>query len=230
MSPMNAGELEEICKEAATGIAGAKAFPGGGLLFTRRGFEARVEFSPGQMDILFDTRELAVESIQLKPAGVWHDMKAMFGRKDYEVGDESFDSTFEIHASAGEFAAGVLSPGVRSVLKSAVIFGNFFWRLSPAGFMLRVRTVPPNRKELDRWLVVAFQLLDALPGSDGKGRVTLGVVRMKIDAEAKCRVCGASLAEGGVVSCVKCSTPHHKDCWEFNGRCSTFACGETRSR
>jgi hypothetical protein len=217
---MSAGELEEICREAATGIAGAKAFTGGGLRFNRRGFEARVEFAPGQMDILFDTRDLAVESIQLKPAGVWHDMKAMFGRKDYEVGDESFDSTFEIHASGGEFAAGVLSPEIRSVLKSAVIFGNFFWRLSPAGFMLRVRTVPPNRKELD----------DALPGSDGKGRVMLGVVRMKIDAEAMCRVCGASLAEGGVVSCVKCSTPHHKDCWEFNGRCSTFAFGETRSR
>jgi hypothetical protein len=227
---MSSGDLEEICREAATGIAGAKAFPGGGLRFNRRGFEARVEFASGRMDILFDTRDLAVESIQLKPAGVWHDLKAMFGRNDYQVGDEEFDSNFEIHSSASEFAARILCPEVRSVLRSAALFGKYFWRLSAAGFMLRVRPVPPNRKELDRWLVVAFQLLDAIPGSDGKGRVTLGVVRMKIDAEAMCRVCGASLAQGGVVACVKCATPHHKDCWEFNGRCSTFACGETRSK
>jgi len=227
---MNSQMLEEICKEAASGIAGAKAFAGGGLRFTRRGFEARVEFAPGSMDILFDTRDLAVESIRVRPAGFWHDLKDMFGRKDFQVGDAAFDEMFEIHSSGGEFALQVLHPQIRSVLRSAVIFGTFFWRLSPAGFLLRVRGWPPDRKELDRWLVVAFQLLDALPGSDGKGRVSIGVVRMKIDAEAMCRVCGASLAEGALVKCAKCSTPHHRDCWEFNGRCSTFACGETRFR
>jgi hypothetical protein len=116
------------------------------------------------------------------------------------------------------------------VLRSAIIFGNFLWRLSPAGFLLRVRGWPPGRKELDRWLMVAFQRLDALPGADGKGRVTLSAVRRKIDAESICKICGASLAEGAVVRCAKCSTPHHRDCWDFNGRCSTFECGETRSR
>jgi hypothetical protein len=222
--------LEEICREAAEGIAGAKSFPGGGLRFTRRGFEARVDFPPGSMDILFDTRDLAVESIQIEPAGVWHDVRTLFGWKDFQIGDEEFDGMFEIHASAGEFAPRVLCPQLRSVLRSATIFGKFYWRLSPAGFLLRVKGWPPDRKELDRWLVVAFQLLDAIPGSDGKGRVTIGVVRMKIDAESICKICGVSLAEGGVVKCHKCSTPHHQDCWEFNGRCSTFACGETRSR
>jgi hypothetical protein len=227
---MNSWTLEEICRESASGIAGAKALGGGGLRFSRRGFEARVDFPPGSMDILLDTRDLAVEMIQIRPAGVWHDVKGLFGWKDYEVGDSEFDSLFEIHAGGGEFASGVLNAPIRSVLRSALIFGNFLWRLSPAGFLLRVHGWPPNRNELDRWLMVAFQLLDALPGSDGKGRVSIGVVRVKIDAESICRVCGASLAEGALVRCAKCSTPHHKDCWDFNGRCSTFACGETRSR
>lgn len=227
---MNPRELEELCREAATGLAGAKAFSGGGLRFSRRDFEARVDFVPGSMDILFDTRDLAVESIRIRPAGLWHDLQDMFGRKDFQIGDPEFDAQFEIHASAGEFAPRVLGPQLRSVLRSAALFGQFYWRLSPAGFLLRVKGWPPNRTELDRWLMLAFQLLDALPGSDGKGRVTIGAVRMKIDAEAMCRICGASLAEGAVVKCAKCSTPHHKDCWEFNGRCSTFACGETRSR
>src|SRR5687767_5270909 len=116
--------LDDICREAAAGLAGAKAFPGGGLRFQRRGFDARVE------------------SIRVRPAGLWHDLKDMFGRKDFQVGDAEFDEKFEVHASGGEFAARVLGPQLRSVLRSAVLFGDFTWRLSPAGFLLRVRGWP----------------------------------------------------------------------------------------
>src|SRR5438874_741837 len=166
IQPMNV-DLGALCREAAEGLAGAKSFPGGGLRFTRRGFEARVDFVPGSMDILFDTRDLAVECVEVAPAGVWHDLKDLFGRKDFQIGDEEFDGLFEIHASRGEFAPRVLGPQLRSVLRSALLFGKFYWRLSPAGFLLRVQGWPPNRTELDRWLVVAFQLLDALLGADG---------------------------------------------------------------
>src|SRR5436190_1923399 len=124
-------DLEEICRQAAEGISGAKAFSGGGIMFQRRGFEARVDFVPGSMDILFDTRDLAVESIQVSPAGLWHDVKELFGRKDFQIGDADFDSDFEIHASGGEFAPRVLDPQIRSVLRSAKLFGTYLWRLSP---------------------------------------------------------------------------------------------------
>jgi len=34
--------------------------------------------------------------------------------------------------------------------------------------------------------------------------------------------------ESQVVTCDRCNTPHHRDCWEFNRRCSTYGCfGET---
>lgn len=223
-------ELGEICREAATGIPGAKAFPNGGLVLTRRGFDARIDFPPGSLDIVFDTRDLAVESITVAPAGLWHDLKDLFGRKDVQVGDPDFDAEFEIQTSAEGFAIGVLSPQIRSLLRMSRLFGRFLWRLSPAGFLLRVKGWPPSRTELDRWLLLAFQLLDALPGADGKGRVALGVLRQRIDAESICKICGAGLADGAVVRCLKCATPHHRDCWDFNGRCSTFACGETRFR
>lgn len=223
-------ELEEMCRAAAEGIPGAKTFRGGGLRFTRRDFEARVEFIPGVMDILYDTRDLAVEALHVATAGLWHDVRGLFGLKDYQIGDAAFDARFEIRTSHGEFAERVLGPEIRSVLMTSALFGDFQWRLSAAGFLFRVRKWPRNRIQLDRWLMTSFQLLDALPGSDGKGRVLIGAVRMKIEADSVCRVCGASLAEGAVVRCAKCSTPHHKDCWEFNGRCSTFACGETRAR
>lgn len=42
--------------------------------------------------------------------------------------------------------------------------------------------------------------------------------------EQPCQVCGVGLSAGPVVYCSKCKTPHHKDCWDYLGQCSTFAC------
>lgn len=44
---------------------------------------------------------------------------------------------------------------------------------------------------------------------------------------ARCSVCRSELREH-IVRCVACQTPHHDDCWQFNTRCSTYGCGETR--
>lgn len=43
-------------------------------------------------------------------------------------------------------------------------------------------------------------------------------------AGGECRVCGTGLATQ-VVGCPRCETPHHADCWEYAGGCSTYACG-----
>lgn len=40
---------------------------------------------------------------------------------------------------------------------------------------------------------------------------------------AICMVCGMNVQSQGV-SCVKCKTRHHRDCWEYIGKCSTYAC------
>jgi hypothetical protein len=46
--------------------------------------------------------------------------------------------------------------------------------------------------------------------------------------EPVCQVCGSRIPAEGRVFCRRCRTPHHKDCWEYNGKCSTFGCGEER--
>ena len=43
-----------------------------------------------------------------------------------------------------------------------------------------------------------------------------------------CQICGEEL-EGQLVWCAKCKTPHHGDCWEFYGGCSTYGCGGNRA-
>ena len=42
-----------------------------------------------------------------------------------------------------------------------------------------------------------------------------------------CQVCGAPFDGGPIVYCASCDTPHHKDCWNYLGHCSTFGCYTT---
>lgn len=41
-----------------------------------------------------------------------------------------------------------------------------------------------------------------------------------------CPICSGAI-EGDYVSCSSCQSPHCRDCWQYNGRCATFACMET---
>ena len=46
-------------------------------------------------------------------------------------------------------------------------------------------------------------------------------------AGGECQVCGSAMEER-VVLCAKCRTPHHEECWTYNGSCSTYGCREIR--
>lgn len=41
--------------------------------------------------------------------------------------------------------------------------------------------------------------------------------------DVRCQVCG-ELAGDAVVRCPVCDTPHHADCWDYAGACTTFGC------
>ena len=42
-------------------------------------------------------------------------------------------------------------------------------------------------------------------------------------AAAICQICGYPMNDDAVV-CQTCETPHHKECWEYIGGCSTYGC------
>lgn len=66
-----------------------------------------------------------------------------------------------------------------------------------------------------------------LPDSEGiyfEGSEPVALPRPKT-----CPVCGDDLLGRLVVACASCDARHHRDCWEFNGSCSTYACLSKRA-
>jgi hypothetical protein len=44
--------------------------------------------------------------------------------------------------------------------------------------------------------------------------------------EGTCPVCGCAM-DAASVRCAGCRAPHHRECWDYVGACSTFGCGGT---
>lgn len=82
-------------------------------------------------------------------------------------------------------------------------------------------------------LIEGCRLLDMVlaqyaPGDTDEDIVLFDVRAQASDAPAICRVCGVGIREDRV-ECAKCGTPHHRECWDYTGGCSIYAC-ESRER
>ena len=122
--------------------------------------------------------------------------------------------------------AGVfLSPPVRRILRDLVAIGGGRTNVL-IDEVLRVEGKPAREvKHLVRFAVLCLQLaqhakLFVEPASEVR------VIETRSVAAGVCQVCGADLG-GRLVRCSRCSTPHHADCWEYAGVCSTYGCGGT---
>ena len=115
-----------------------------------------------------------------------------------------------------------VTPAVRKLLEDLADLGA-----REVGLDTRIRITgkpPRNAGDLVRFAVLCLQFAQhARLFAEKDDRVS--VVESAATATGECQICGASL-EGSLVRCARCSTPHHADCWEYAGRCSTYGCGE----
>jgi hypothetical protein len=58
------------------------------------------------------------------------------------------------------------------------------------------------------------------------GRVEAAPSEIKATG-AECQVCNAPMTSD-IVYCARCKTPHHGQCWQYLGQCSTYGCREIR--
>lgn len=152
------------------------------------------------------------------------------GLAQFHSSDAEFDRGFPAHCNEREFASRSLDE-------------NFRWRFrefaKQAGRdsiglridrgtlnIFRARALSDDH-ELDEFLRLALQVIDQLKAGEIRGIEFINPGKATIFDEVVCPVCSERVAVEMVV-CVRCKTPHCRDCWEYNTHCATFACGEKR--
>lgn len=149
--------------------------------------------------------------------------------RDVTLAAGDFEQYFIVRADDAGFARGVLTPLLREK-----IYG--LWSLGGGG-LVRVDVYPykvavQKEEALASVYFLPFvdKCLDFRTLLEASVKEQEGVEWLdapKAEGRACCPICGSAL-KSGRVDCLKCKTAHHRECWEWNGGCSMFACGETR--
>ena len=161
---------------------------------------------------------------------------------DLKIGNSSFDRSFIVQSSSKESAKSILSRKAckRIQRHSKHAFGRFAMRISGG----RVEFGGKATRVFKRSQIVAIiksfvdihqMLLDSLHSkpksstaktaraSEGISFVTPDNHPTENDRDVMCMVCGHEITKQRV-DCRLCETPHHKDCWKYFGKCSTYGC------
>lgn len=80
---------------------------------------------------------------------------------------------------------------------------------------------------LDDFVRLGLQFFDQLLLGKAAGISFTDIGLATIVDDVKCPICSEEITQDMVV-CIRCKTPHCRDCWQYNGQCATFACSETR--
>lgn len=171
--------------------------------------------SPGTLSI---HRQVAIPDL----------LDRIFAGQDLTIGDRKFDREFVIKARPESLASGIFAPERRATVIATVRrldgFSSPWIHLTREALEISVRD-ELNPDELLELAATAEEFLGHLLNRKAGDGVEWSVAG--ISSGGTCSVCG-TVMESHLVKCRKCKTPHHRDCWVYAGKCSTFACGEKR--
>lgn len=213
-------------------------------------FEARVEAFRHQQAMLVCRYELT-HSVPVPSGPIWlkvfpetvlYSLAKLFGLQDLRIGHPDFDQKLIVQAEPVDAFNPLLSEGLRDNLVR-------LHRMSPNLHLFDVRyrdgsLIIQRSMELSRygpWAAdvvrqldsIAWNLLDTLSPdriSAFAGAVEIVETAAPPPEPSVCLVCAQAISEPVRMCCTTCETPHHRDCWDYNGRCALFGCGGARAR
>jgi len=155
------------------------------------------------------------------------------GTNPVRLGDREFDGGFVVQANDVEMARDVLSPAARWAIQSLqrlVHPGGLYVTVSPERLLTQIdRGLSENAEALFEAVAETLALREALLAGVAK-RFAEGVTLLDASADDEpvgpsiCKVCGEPIDGGPVAVCETCGAPHHRECWEYVGRCSIYGC------
>jgi hypothetical protein len=187
-----------------------------------------------QFSIAWPDRDLRCE---IYPQNMLAGLRKLLGVEDIEIGSPQFDTAYIISSNDPAAVRELLTPAVQAcILRLAA--------LEPGGFAFGVQrdiqvkwigglmtvTKPcwlSTYGSLEQFISLSAELYIAASAPSPAGIEFVGEMGEPDQALSQCQVCGEPLASD-LVYCAACQTPHHRECWEYFGGCSTNACGQKR--
>lgn len=150
------------------------------------------------------------------------------GWNPYVPEDARLDAGFMLFASTPKMLAEVEDPKrQKAFFALAQELGGFPVGITFGRSILQVEKVCTSDRPQDQLRLIyrVIDLLESLVGIPARreGQIAPGAPPPIDVSGATCQVCLHPLAVR-VVYCSGCVTPHHRECWDYLGGCSTYAC------
>lgn len=156
--------------------------------------------------------------------------QARTGLDDIEIGSAQFDADYTITGREGQALARLFTAGVQvQIEKLRHLFGSNEVYVYFGGGLLAIRKYYAGEKfeQLESFVSCALELYEQALLTREAGIEFSGNGEAEMTGESICGVCKDPCDED-VVLCSRCKTPHHGECWVYNGGCSIFGCKESR--
>ncbi len=180
-----------------------------------------------QIHFYWPDREFRLE---VYPEGVFARLRKFFGMEDLQIGAADFDPKYIISGSDPDEVRTFLSPHVRYAVQQLQALGstNDIYVSLTGGHFLVKKQCPIDRYDpLQTFIDLALQLYEQALLTRAAG-ITFAKQQAAFSLdEAICRICGEPITHDAAI-CRRCKTPHHRECWQYYGACSTYGCGETK--
>lgn len=168
--------------------------------------------------------------LEVYPEGVLARLRKFLGMEDIQIGAPDFDPQYIISGSDPNMVRNFLSPHVRHAINQLRTSGgsdDIYVSLVGGRFLVKKQRLIEEYDELQLFIDLALRLYEQASLTRAAG-----ITFVKQEAafsldEAICRVCGEPVT-GDAAVCRRCKTPHHPECWQYYGACSTYGCRETK--
>jgi hypothetical protein len=184
-----------------------------------RSTQVVIQWPDGRMDWRLETRTTAAPSAHTSHP------------QEISTGDLEFDRRYLVTGHPAEEAQRWFSDSVRWQVNNVTQAGH----PSPIRISVRHGRLLAEKiwhvkrgEELQAFTQQCLELYDQAMLTRSEGIEFMGGADEALPIENPiCKVCGEPIVSD-MVFCRRCCTPHHLDCWQYNGLCSTYGCRETR--
>lgn len=150
---------------------------------------------------------------------------------DIEIGVPEFDTRYVLKANDAEFLKEFLDEPTRKAvddLYGMLPFVSVYLSLNRERLVVSKPSLIHDVPLLLDFARTTSRLYDRIEFFlDKISGLEVVVAAPGEDESAVCTVCGADIVDRRV-DCRRCATPLHRECWDYNGKCAVFGCGETR--